>query len=94
MLIPDVKPGLPTDPSRTRWNKGKLIGTKPPLRVRFTHNGGNEADIPDRPLRADTRHDRKAEHPDTQDRIGPCQPQFALVFSAATDCAASARSVP
>ena len=30
--MPDVEPSLSTVPSRTPWNKGKLIGAKPPLR--------------------------------------------------------------
>jgi hypothetical protein len=34
------------------------------------------------------------ERSDVQDRIGRRQLQFALAFSAATDCAASASSLP
>src|SRR5262245_47926179 len=30
--MPDDGPSLSTVPSRTPWNKGKLIGAKPPLR--------------------------------------------------------------
>jgi len=43
---------------------------------------------------ADGRHRRKPEGWDVQDRIRRRQLQFALAFSAATDCAASARSLP
>src|SRR5262245_1502975 len=30
--MPDIEPSPLTVPSRTPWNKGKLIGAKPPLR--------------------------------------------------------------
>ncbi len=30
--MPDDRPSLPAIPSHTPWNKGKLIGAKPPLR--------------------------------------------------------------